>query len=466
MEAHEDLEDVPVTTRAPRRSKAARSMLAAVLGACVLGPAVARADDPPRRPLPDYAGRPPPPPTPGQDLLWVPRVIFSPVYFTTEFLIRRPIGALEIAAERANIPNTLYNFFTFGPEHKSGIVPIAFVDFGVNPSLGVYAFWDDAFFKGDNLRMHFVGWPDEWLGGSIVQRIVFPSKDSLQLKLLGIRRPDQPFFGIGPSTLQSSLSRYGIDKVDGSATFDFPMWRASKVEAGVGVHYAEFYDGHYHSDPGIEEEARTGAFALPDGYPGGYTAEYNHLLFALDSRRPFPEEGSGVRLDAQATQGNGIASSPASGWLRWQGSAGGFLDVDGHRRVVSLSLQTLFADPLGSGPIPFTELVSLGGDVAPMPGFYQGRLIDRSAAVATLRYRWPVGPFIDGSMQAALGNVFGEHLEGFEPGLLRFSGAIGLESDSSPDSNFQLLVGFGTETFDHGGQIDSFRLSFGISNGL
>ena len=41
-----------------------------------------------------------------------------------------------------------------------------------------------------------------------------------------------------------------------------------------------------------------------------------------------------------------------------------------------------------------------------------------------------------------------------------------LETDTSPDSNFQLLLGFGTETFDHGGQIDSLRLSFGISNGL
>jgi hypothetical protein len=25
------------------------------------------------------------------------------------------------------------------------------------------------------------------------------------------------------------------------------------------------------------------------------------------------------------------------------------------------------------------------------------------------------------------------------------------------------LIGFGTETFDHGGQVDSFRLAFGTS---
>jgi hypothetical protein len=93
-------------------------------------------------------------------------------------------------------------------------------------------------------------------------------------------------------------------------------------------------------------------------------------------------------------------------------------------------------------------------------------LLDRSAAVGTLRYRWPIAPFVDGSLQAAVGNVFGAHLEGFDTRLLRFSGAIGIEADSSPDSNFQLLVGFGTETFEHGGQVDSARLLVGVSRGL
>jgi hypothetical protein len=308
-------------------------------------------------------------------------------------------------------------------------------------------------------------WPDEWLGGSAVQRIKFQPGGALTLKFVGIRRPDYPFFGVGPRTLQSALSRYGQDRLEGTVATEFALWRASKIETGVGLRYARFYDGHFDGDPGVVEQAGTGLFALPDGYARGYTAEVNRVHVALDSRRPFPEEGSGFRLDATATQGSDLRS-PGSGWINWQAAAGGFLDLDGHRRVVSLSLQTLFSDPLGSRPIPFTELVTLGGDAAPMPGFWVGRLIDRSAAVATLRYRWPIGPWLDGSLQAAVGNVFGEHLDDFQTRLLRFSGALGLESDSSPDSNFQFLVGFGTETFDHGGQVDSFRLAFGTSRGL
>lgn len=425
-----------------------------------------RAADLPKRDVPDYAGRPSPPPTPGEIALWVPRVVFSPLYFTSEFLIRRPVGALLVAAERANVPTVLYDFFAFGPEHKAGIVPTAFVDFGTNPSVGVYAFWDDALFKGDDLRLHVSGWPDDWLGGSAVQRLTFADKSSVTLRLSGVRRPDQPFYGTGSRSLEGDRSRYSVDRLEGSAVATFPMWRASRVETGTGVRHVDFFDGHYGGDPGIVEQARGGIFALPSGFGSGYDAQFNRVSAALDSRRPFPDDGSGVRLEADAEQGSGFGPMPASGWLRTQAAAGGFLDLDGHRRVVSLSLRALFADPLGPQPVPFTELVSLGGDKAPMPGFLEGRLVDRSAAVASLRYRWPIGPWLDGSMQAAVGNVFGEHLAGFDTRLGRLSAALGLETDGSPDSNFQFLIGFGTETFDHGATIDSFRLAFGTSRGL
>jgi hypothetical protein len=424
----------------------------------------------PKRPLPDYDGRGPPPTTPGEVVLWIPRVLLSPVYFTTEWLIRRPLGAAVSAAERADLPNILYNFFAFGPDHKAGITPIAFVDFGFNPSVGVYGFWDNAFFKGDDLRVHLSFWTDDWIGGSLVQRIQFHGKDSVELKFLGVRRPDHVFYGIGPGTLESAQSRYDEDKLDVAGLFDFPMWRSSKIDAGAGVRSVSFRDGHYGHDPGIVEEAAAGGFALPDGFARGYTAEYNDLLLAVDSRRPYPAEGSGVRVEAQAEQGSDVRQSPASGWIHTAAGAGGFWDVNGSRRVISLSALAMFSDPLGPRPVPFTELVTVGGDVAspgafpaPMPGFFPGRLVDRSAAVATLRYKWPIGPFIAGSLQGAVGNVFGEHLEGFETRLLRFSGAFGIESDSSPDSSFEFVVGFGTETFDRGGQIDSLRLALGIT---
>ena len=70
-------------------------------------------------------------------------MVLSPLYLVSEFVIRRPVGGLISFAERSQVPEALYNFFTFTPDHKVGIVPTFFVDFGFKPSAGLYFFWDD-----------------------------------------------------------------------------------------------------------------------------------------------------------------------------------------------------------------------------------------------------------------------------------------------------------------------------------
>ena len=438
-------------------------MIAVALWATPL--ANARADTPRKRDVPDYDGRGKPPTTPGDVALWVPRVLFSPVYFVTEFLIRRPLGALIAGAERAGLPETLYNFFFFGPDHRAGFAPLVFADFGFNPSVGIFAFWDDAFARGNDLRFHGSIWTSDWIAGDVTDKIHLGGKDTLSLDALGVRRPDKVFYGVGPRTLESSQSRFGEDKLQGSATFDFRLWRSSRIETGVGIRSASFYPGHFGNDPSVEFSAARGVFPLPDGFLRGYTEEYNQLLAALDTRRERPADGSGVRIEFEAEQGSDVRQSPASGWIRYGGSAGAFYDLDGRHRVLSISATTVFADPIGKEPVPFTELVSLGGD-GPMRGFYPGRLVGQSAAVATVHYRWPIWVWLDGSIQAAVGNVFDEHLDEFKPSLLRFSSAIGIESVGTPDNSIEVLFGIGTETFEHGGQVDSFRLVLGSNRGF
>jgi hypothetical protein len=418
-----------------------------------------------KRPIPDYDGRGPATTTVGDVAIWVPRVVLSPLYLTSEFVIRRPLGALISAAERANLPSVLYDFFAFGPDHKAGFAPLVFVDFGFNPSLGLYLFWDDAFFKGHDLRAHGAIWTTDWIAGSLTDRIHFHKTDTLVFNVSAVRRPDHTFFGIGPNTLQAALSRYGEDLIAGSASLDFALWRASRVQTGIGVRDVTLYNGHFGGDPSLQHQADARVFPVPDGFNTGYTAVYNHVLAALDSRQPRPAPGSGVRVEFEGEQGSDVRRSPGSGWIRYGATAGGFYDLNDYGRVVSLSLAASLADPLGSQPIPFTELVSLGGS-GPMRGFYPGRLVDRSAAVLTARYRWPIWVWLDGSIVGAVGNVFGDHLQEFKPGLLRFSGSLGVESVGSPDSSLELLVGLGTETFDHGGQVDSLRVVFGTNRGF
>src|SRR5262249_24213836 len=86
--------------------------MAVALVALLLASNTALADT---RDLPDYAGREQPT-TAGDVLIWVPRVLVSPLYLVSEFVIRRPLGGLITLAERNQVPQALYGFFTFGLE--------------------------------------------------------------------------------------------------------------------------------------------------------------------------------------------------------------------------------------------------------------------------------------------------------------------------------------------------------------
>jgi hypothetical protein len=452
---------------------ALQAALPARAGADQATPAVSAAPPPPvspKRPVPDYDGRGSAPVRPEAVALWVPRVVLSPVYFVTEYVLRLPLSIAVPAAENADLPRKIYDFFTFGPDHKAGFAPIGLVEFNFNPSVGVYAFWDDAGFKGDDLRAHVEVWPDDWLYGSLAQRILLADNRTLQLRVSGLTRPDKVFYGLGPSSLEASQSRYAIQRVDGGAAYEWRFWRSSRIETAVGVRDVSTKDGHFNGNPTLTQEAATGAFTIPYGFGREYTAETNDVVAALDSRPLASAPSSGARLELAAEQGNDVRSAPASGWIRYSATAGGYLDLTGHGRVLGLSATTLFVDPLGSEPVPFTELVYLGGDHA-MMGYYDGRLRDRSAAAATATYSWPIAAWLDGDIQLEVGNVFGAHLDGFDARLLRFSGALGLTFAASRNNPFQdapaqLLVGVGSETFEHGGQIDSLRVMLGVPQTL
>src|SRR5262245_25300204 len=116
-----------------------RALEGCLFAAALCGVAAsARAADPPKRQLPDYDGRGGAPTSPGRKALWLPRVLLSPLYFVSEYVVRRPLGYAITAAERAELPAALYDFFAFGPDHKAGVVPIALLDFGFEPSVGLY----------------------------------------------------------------------------------------------------------------------------------------------------------------------------------------------------------------------------------------------------------------------------------------------------------------------------------------
>lgn len=95
---------------------------------------VARGD--PERAVPDYDGRGNRDVDGDSWLLWIPRVVLSPLYAVNEYVLRRPLGALVRHAERERWAETVAGLFTFGENDRNLIVPTVLYDFGLLPCVG------------------------------------------------------------------------------------------------------------------------------------------------------------------------------------------------------------------------------------------------------------------------------------------------------------------------------------------
>jgi hypothetical protein len=423
------------------------------------------APEPSKRKKPNYDGRGEPPTTAGDVALWVPRILLSPVYLTTEYIIRRPLGWLISTAERNSWAPAIIDFFTFGEDHKAGVVPTAFLEFNFRVSVGLYFFWDDFLVEKNDLRLRGQFGGPNWVSFGAVDRIHLGKDSFLGLGADFTQRPDYVFHGIGPSSLEANRSRYQMLSVDTGPLYDLTVTDSVHFRTKVGFKTASFSDGSFGDDPSISQEVARGSYPLPPGFVGGYTSVYEHADLSFDSRKPRPAPGNGVRISARIDHGTDLRANPGASWIRYGGTAGAYWDVTGQARTLGLVASTDFVESLRGDAIPFTEQVMLGGSGA-MAGFRYGRLVGQSAVTAALVYRWPIWVWLDGALLVATGNVFDAHLRGFDPKLLRLSSGIGIRSTGSPDHQIELDLGIGTETFDQGADVTSFRIAIGGTNGF
>ena len=426
-------------------------------------PSLAQSSAP--RPLPDYDGRGPPKTTPRDVVLWIPRVGFAPLYVVSEYVIRRPLGAAVVYAEKSRIPQKLVDFFTFDKAHSIGIIPTAFVDFGVLPSVGVYFFWDKFLAGDNNLRLRAATWGPKWLSFGLTDRLKLNDRATLSLNVDWTRRQDWLFYGLGPLSKTSAQSRYSATIFDANMKVDQAVIRVLRVHSVVGFRDTRFQDGQCCGDPTVRERVVASELVLPPGFAEGYAIGYQLLGITVDTRANRPAPQDGVRIEVEGQPAFNVKSSPGNAWVRYGGSVGGFVDLTGTNRVLSLALSAQFADPFGGGTIPWNEQVVLGGKQL-LRGFRQGRLVDRSALVATLQYQWPVWAWLDGTLHVAMGNVFAPRLSDFATKLLRLSSGVGLRTSNSPDTQFEAILGFGTDTYSEGLRPSSVRLSLGATHGF
>jgi hypothetical protein len=440
-----------------------RVFAVALIGAITFGAApLARGDD--KRPVPDYDGRGNPDADAGSWALWIPRAVLAPAYLVHEYGVRRPLGALITRAERSRWLSALHDLITFGSREQFMVIPTAFYDFGLSPSIGARFTAIGVGAPGNDISAHAATWGRAWLVASLRDQYRWSGNTALTTRVDFSRRPDHLYMGIGPDVRKSDRSRYGLQKLEAGATLSHTAGDAQLV-VQAGVRRVAVRPGSGVGDPALADLIRDEEMAAPTGYDAPYTALYQRVALTLDTRSREPRPGTGARLAVYGESDFDVAADRR--WTKLGASLGGALDLNGRGRTLKLQLAADIVDPFDGAmtdTVPFTELASLGGDT--MQGFVTGWMRGRSTVMAELAYTWPVWAYVDGAVHLAAGNAFGEHLAGFAPDKLRVSADIGVAMVGSPSGGLEILVGLGTETLEQGGHINSFRFAFGTRRGF
>jgi hypothetical protein len=431
-----------------------------------------------KRPQPGYAE--PPQRGIGAAALWVPRVALFPLYVVTEYGLSRPAGALYTWVERNHIRQKYFDFFTFDEERKIGLYPTGTIDLGLRATVGAYFVWDDALGESDVKVRVTTGGLDLWTVNTLLHTPI-DRRSALRWNADYARRPDSTFYGLGRE-IHDEGAHYLAEHFFGRASFTQQRERLL-IGVSSGIVAARFDAG----PDGVADEALADAIAsgrlqAPPALEDGLLAVFTGVGARFDTRPPRrPPHGnvrdlehvdrSGVSVGVQATQFTGLRSTRATAtdeartphWLRYGGALAYSLDVTGTQRTLQLEALYAAVEPLPTdNPVPFTQQVSLGGSY-PLRAFTGGRLIDESALVTTLSYNWPLLPDLDGALSYSIGNVFARHLRDFDVGHFRSSYGVGVETVSSLDHPFEILLAFGTKPFDEGGGLDTVRFVLGTS---
>lgn len=448
-------------------NRAASTLSLAVL-LSALGAGWAEADERPR-PVPDYDGRPDEPPNAGEVLIWIPRVILFPGYLLTEYVVRRPLGAFVTLLEREKVIQQAYGLLTFGSGGAFGIFPTALFDFGLRPSVGLYAFLDPFLHPDNRFRVAAAYGGPDWLSIGAKERFILAHDDGGEIIVRGgyLRRPDFPFYGIGPDARQTDETYYRLSRWEAAASIGL---RSEHV--GFSAEVRALWEKRDESD----YDQPTQEFFPPEyflehdvgNWERGMLVEQRLALYADTRARgeTYLASGTGARLDVRGGLGWDPEDVATQRWLRWGGEASLFLDVTGTRRVFGLNVSADAVEPVGDDPVPASALVGLGG-LETMRAFYEGRFLGQSAATGTLEYRWPVASFLDAELFASVGNVFGERFRGFDLEKMAGSGGFALRTNTSRDLSFDVLIAAGTRQFDRGGfAIEQVRFALGTNRGF
>lgn len=398
-----------------------------------------------------YRGRPRAT-TAADALIWIPRIVFMPVFAVAELGVRRPIYTAADWADRNHVAAQIDRILS--PTPDLSWAPIVSLDLGDNSSFGAKVKWRDVLVPGHEMKSSAEAGPagswrvtarDFWALGS--HAYAGARGDFGEL-------PNRPFFGLGPRS-RSLRTNFSLARNEGFVFEGFQWGNHIRVELAQGYRFERSGPGQ---GPSIEQHFATEE--LP-GY-GDLHLALATLDYQIDSRR-VREQNSGVRLVGNVTYGQDIRLAERA-FLTVSLDLEAAATVSHPDRVLVARAYAAEAVALGREPVPFTHQPMLGWQNH--VGFLWGRFRGESAVLAELQYRYPIAYLIDAQWTLSAGNVFGRQFKGLSVEPLTGTVGVGLRTRRAGFGPVEMTFALGTTRFDQPFAFDALRVYFGTTEGL
>lgn len=400
----------------------------------------------------NYRGRPREA-DPVDGLLWIPRILFLPVFAVAEFGVRRPIYTGAEWVDRHKVVPIVERILKPTPDISWS--PLVTLDLNANSSVGAKAKWRNMLVPGHELRVsaetggidtwHFTA-RDRW---EIGPHVTLGARGDLQ------RVPNRAFFGLGPLS-PGDRTNFDQARYDGVVFQGLQLDNHLRVELSEGYRFERTGPGW-----GPSVETRFSPGSIP-AYGDDLRLALVALDFQIDSRR-FPEENGGARLVGNVTGAQDTAVAERR-FLTASLDFEAAVEVSHPDRVLvarGLAVETV---ALGREPVPFTHQAMLGWK--DHTGFIWGRFRGDTALLAEVQYRYPIAYFVDAQWTLSAGNVFGPRFEGLSVGAMTGTIGVGLRTRRAGFTPIEVTFALGTSRFDEPFSFDALRVYFGTTEGL
>lgn len=288
-----------------------------------------------------------------------------------------------------------------------------------------------------------------------------PPDRAFEVKLGAVynRRNDQVFTGIGYTTDDKERlargSRYAVDALDAGGKVTLSAAPGLFLDLGSTFGLRRFGNGRFIADERPIDEvycvhALSGA-CVPDsvdevrvpGFRRGTQFFRAAAQARIDSRDNWHRPSSGALLELGLDWTHGLGGD-ASHYLRAHAAVSAVLDLWHRSRALVIRVEANDVEPIGTPIVPFTELIVLGGPDT-FRGFRPGRFRNFSLVFAGAEYRWPVWMWMDATLFAEYGGVFGRAFEGFSFERMKpdVGAGVRLRSSESFFARAQFAYGWG-----------------------